>query len=345
LHRLDWENAFHHVMTRGMEKRTIFEEDLDLYLFVDRLQKCAIETGIHVFAWVLMPNHIHLLTKTGGVPLSTFMHKLLTGHASYYNRKYGRVGHLFQNRYRSILVQTEVYFHSLIRYIHLNPLKAGIVSDLADLNEYRWSGHFGLIHADVYAWQDTDAVLRDFAGDPANQIRSYTDFLMSIDEDISDLMFDEGSFIIGPAGLHTLANKSTISASASGNHRILGNRSFAESVLARLKCNRGTPIRDRESEHAIIDQLIQLIQMHWMVDKNSLLSGRRTRRSSRAREFLSYCLVDELGLSLTDAAGIQHLSSQGVDQALKRFRSEIKCNSIALKTLLEDVQAIIRQRA
>jgi len=93
------------------------------------------------YAWVLMPNHFHFLLRTGSIPLPTFMRRFLTAYSVYYNRRYERSGHLFQNRYRSIICEEDPYFTELVRYIHLNPVRGGIVKDLLDLERYPWSGH------------------------------------------------------------------------------------------------------------------------------------------------------------------------------------------------------------
>ena len=106
-----------------------------------RLSELIPETKIECFAWAILDNHAHFLLRTGSVPVSVFMSRLLTGYAGWLQQKYRRHGQLFQNRYKSILCQEDPYLKELVRYIHLNPLRAGLVTTLKELDAYPWSGH------------------------------------------------------------------------------------------------------------------------------------------------------------------------------------------------------------
>jgi len=99
------------------------------------------ESKTPCFAWALIPNHAHFLLRTGTVPIATVMRRLLTGYAVSFNRRHRRHGHLFQNRYKSILCEEDPYLLELVRYIHLNPLRAGIVEELKKLEAYPYCGH------------------------------------------------------------------------------------------------------------------------------------------------------------------------------------------------------------
>ena len=131
-------------MARGLERRAIFRDDRDRQAFVDRLATLARATQTRVFAWALLPNHAHLLVRTGRRPLPRSMRALLTGYAGAFNRRHKRVGHLFQNRYKSIVVEEEPYLLELVRYLHLNPVRATGVPDLRALDRYPWTGHSAL---------------------------------------------------------------------------------------------------------------------------------------------------------------------------------------------------------
>jgi REP element-mobilizing transposase RayT len=117
-------------MVRGSERRAIFRDDRDRTDFVTRVAALAEAGTLTVYAWALLPNHAHLLVRTGSRPLARSMRRLLTGYAGAFNRRHKRVGHLFQNRYKSIVVEEERYLLELVRYLHLNPLRAGVVPDL-----------------------------------------------------------------------------------------------------------------------------------------------------------------------------------------------------------------------
>jgi putative transposase len=124
--RIDAPGALHHVIARGIARREIFLADADRDDFLKRLADILMESKTACYAWVLIPNHLHLLLRTGTTPLSSVMKRVLTGYAVGFNRRHNRQGHLFQNRYKSILCQEEPYLLELVRYIHLNPLRAGL---------------------------------------------------------------------------------------------------------------------------------------------------------------------------------------------------------------------------
>ena len=109
---------------RGLERRWIFNDEEDKRDFLARLSDGLDVTASHCLAWAVMSNHYHLLIQVNTTPLSKLMRSLLGGYAGHYNRRHRRVGYVFQNRYKSILCDEETYFLALVRYIHLNPLKA-----------------------------------------------------------------------------------------------------------------------------------------------------------------------------------------------------------------------------
>ena len=128
--RIDFPGALHHIMVRGIERRKIFSDTKDKQSFINRLGTVLSDTGTNCFAFALMDNHFHLLLQTGGNSISRVMQSLLTGYAVNYNNRKNRTGKLYQNRFKSILCDKEEYLLQLIRYIHLNPIKAGLVKIL-----------------------------------------------------------------------------------------------------------------------------------------------------------------------------------------------------------------------
>jgi len=157
--RLDAPTALHHVMVRGLERRAIFPDAPDRADFDTRLAAGAEHGALSVYAWALLPNHAHLLVRTGNRPLARSMRSLLTGYAGAFNRRHKRAGHLFQNRYKSIVVEAEPYLLELVRYLHLNPFRAHVVATLAALERYPWTGHSALLGTVPRAWQDTGTIL------------------------------------------------------------------------------------------------------------------------------------------------------------------------------------------
>lgn len=177
LARMDAPGVLHHVMIRGIERREIFRDNQDRDDLLNRLAALLPETQTACYAWALIPNHAHFLFRTGGTPLSSLMRRLLTGYAVTFNRRHRRHGQLLQNRYKSIVCQEDVYSQELVCYIHLNPVRAGLVCDLGKLNRYPYRGHSALMGVIERSWQTVDHVLRYFGKTVAEGRRAYFDYL------------------------------------------------------------------------------------------------------------------------------------------------------------------------
>ena len=134
--RLDTPGLLHHIIIRGIERRKIFNDNKDREDFINRLSVLLPKTKTKCYAWAFITNHAHFLFRSGTAGISTLMRRLLTGYAVSYNRRHKRHGPLFQNRYKSIICQEDAYLQELVRYIHLNPLRAKIVDDLKVLDRY-----------------------------------------------------------------------------------------------------------------------------------------------------------------------------------------------------------------
>lgn len=130
--------GIYHVVMRGINKQRIFEDDEDNQKYLDTIKKCKETSGYEVYAYCLMSNHIHLLMKEGKEDLGVAFGRIGASYVYWYNWKYSRRGHLFQDRYKSEAVETDRYFLVAMRYIHQNPLKAGIVKEIHD---YPWSSY------------------------------------------------------------------------------------------------------------------------------------------------------------------------------------------------------------
>jgi len=125
-----------------------------------------------------MANHFHLLLQSDKGRLPSFMHCLLTGYSKVFNDRHGRVGHLFQNRYKSPVVEKSGYFRDVVRYIHLNPFRSGIVLSIEQLEEYPWTGHRRIIHGGAPEWQDTSLLQTEFHDhDREGWVRNYRMFM------------------------------------------------------------------------------------------------------------------------------------------------------------------------
>jgi putative transposase len=160
-----------------LKKIKIFRSKNDREDFIRRIEELCTQEAWIVYAWALLSNHFHLLVRTENQPLSTNMRRLLTGYVINFNHRHKRYGHLFQNRYKSIICEDDPYLLELTRYIHLNPLRAGIVTNIQELDIYPWSGHSAIIGKLKREWQDSDTILAYFGRSKREAIVDYNRFV------------------------------------------------------------------------------------------------------------------------------------------------------------------------
>jgi len=157
--RIELEGGLYHLITRGNNRRRIFGDVHDYHEMLKLIADTKTKLPFYLYAYCLMPNHVHLLAERQQDAISRIMQRVLTRYSRYYNRKNGRVGHLFQKRYKAILCQSDQYLAELIRYIHLNPVRAKIVSNPA---AFRYSSHRAYVGMEKSSLVDMDPVLRHF---------------------------------------------------------------------------------------------------------------------------------------------------------------------------------------
>lgn len=173
--RLQYEGAFYHVISRGNRQQPIFHQKADYRRFLDRLRIEVERYHFHLYAYVLMPNHFHLLLEQEDLPLSRFMQVLLTSHARWHNLRYQQNGHLFQGRYRALLCDKESYLLELTRYIHLNPVRAKIVKQP---EAYPWSSYRAYLGREAGKALETGLVLGILDKREARARRQYEWFVL-----------------------------------------------------------------------------------------------------------------------------------------------------------------------
>jgi len=171
--RMEFPGAFYHIIVRGNQRQDIFVEDQDRVEYLRRLKHYKKECGFILYAFVLMTNHFHLLIETRNYPISKIMQLINLTYTQYFNKKYGKVGHLFQGRYKSFLCDRDEYLLSLVRYIHLNPVRAKLVKEP---QEYRWSSYNSYL-TEAKDLIDTDRVLRVFSERVSHARIRYRDFI------------------------------------------------------------------------------------------------------------------------------------------------------------------------
>jgi putative transposase len=325
--RIDAPGALQHIIVRGIERKAIFKHHKDYGDFLTRLGNIVTQTQTSCFAWALMTNHVHLLLRTALVPISTIMRRLLTGYAQQFNRRHRRHGHLFQNRYKSFLCQEEPYLLELVRYIHLNPLRAGLVKDTKSLATYWRCGHSALMGKCQYEWQDTDYVLGLFGKTVGSARRAYSAF---VNKGVGQ---GERPDLVGGGLIRSLGGWSALKALRSsglrimGDERILGNSDFVESVLHRANetYEKQTPAMARGLD---LDSLMDAVLKHLKLDRDVVTSSSRQRTVARARGIICCIAVDQLTISGRQVARKLHLSPSAVSKLAARGRMDGLVNSI-----------------
>jgi len=274
--RIDYPGLTHHVMARTFHDLFLFKDDHDRSFYLSMLSHRINEVGFLCYAWALMNTHVHLLVKTSEKPLWKLMKPLNADYARYYNGKYERRGPLFIDRYKSIATQDQAYLEQLLRYIHLNPLRAGVCKNLDQLGKYRWTGHPALLGLQTNDFQETHAVLRRFGRTPDLARRNYLDFLIqAIEAQEPDPFLDTVR-----AGN---ANKKDRNAP---ERWVIGDPEFQKSVLQRDRTNRLTLARYKK-EGLTLDGLATVIAKKTGVRKDLIL--RRSKRTMHADARMILC--------------------------------------------------------
>jgi putative transposase len=312
--RLDVPDVLQHVMARGIEGRDIFRDKKDREAFLKRLSDLVTKGNIQLLAWCLMPNHFHLLLRTHGMSLATMMRRLMTGYAVWHNRRHDRKGHLFQNRYKSIVVEDDPYFLELVRYIHLNPVRANILDSVSRLDRYPYAGHSVLMGHQKFKGQDVDWVLGCFGRRMGSARRRYREFVAAGFHQGPREDLRGGGLVRSAGGREQLASRSR-DEWEKGDERILGSGNFVEEILK----SGNLPRERRRSDIAgILDGVIT----ERRVTSEQVLSRSRDRKISQARRVFFLRAHEEGGASITELGKLCGISHSAVKQSIEKARLE-----------------------
>ncbi|SDE00302.1 hypothetical protein SPACI_055620 [Sporomusa acidovorans DSM 3132] len=175
-------SGIYHIMIRGINRQTIFEDDEDRIKFIDTVKNYKQKCGFNIFAYCLMDNHVHLILKENDEPIEKLMKRIGVSYVYWYNLKYKRTGHLFQDRYKSQVIEDDSYLLSVIRYIHQNPIKANITTSMG---KYPWSSYAEYIgHPTI---TDINFVLEIFSSNPKKARELFAEYMDENGEDILEL--------------------------------------------------------------------------------------------------------------------------------------------------------------
>ena len=317
--RLDAPGTLHHVIIRGIEKRKIADDDKDRSEFVNRMGGLSIDLNTPIYAWSLMTNHAHILLKSGPSGLPEFMRKLLTGYAINYNKRHRRPGHLFQNRYKSIVCEEDTYFKELVRYIHLNPLRAGLVDRLSKLDWYKWSGHSVVLGRRKNHWQDRNYVLTWFGSTEREAKQYYRGFVGK------GIVIGRQPQLVGGGLIRSLGGWSQVKAirrigeKEASDERILGSGQFVEQIVRETDISSKYRYTDLDRKQKAKEVISNLCKKQG-ISVEALQAGSRRSDISKVRAELSYTLVDELGLTLAEVARLLGVTTSAVTRAIKRIK-------------------------
>lgn len=314
--RIDYPELVQHVIIRGIERGKIFLDDRDRQSFLDRFSHLLERTDIRCLAWALLNNHAHFLLRTGqACSLSRFMRRLLTGHATFFNLRHGRSGHLFQNRYKSIVCEEEPYLLELVRYIHLNPLRAGLVSDMDGLDCYPWCGHGILLGQRTLQGQVSEEILGRFATRMPEARQLYRTFVADgIPQGKRDDLRGGGSMRSrqGSDGQEEENGRLT-------DQRVLGSEDFVQWIL---HCVEEPPAPAALS----LAELLQRVAHFYDIPVEKLRLRKRSHSVSEARSVFCYFAVRELGASGELVGKMLHISRAAVSFAANRGETVVAEN-------------------
>jgi len=328
--RLDAPGVLHHIMIRGIERRKIFINDGDREDFLERLSKLLPRTETVCYAWGFIPNHAHFLFRTGLAPLATVMRRVLTGYAVSFNRRHKRRGQLFQNRYKSIVCQEDAYLKELVRYIHLNPVRAGIVPGIKELNKYPYCGHSALVGKKERPWQDVTYVLGCFDRTAGQAKKAYLRFMEKGIAQGRRKDLTGGGLIRSVGGWAEVKQlKRQGHQHVMSDERILGDSAFVENLLSQTdeQYERRYELK-RQGYDA--DRLAKRVAEIYDMDPREVLSRGKQQQKVRARSLFCFWAVRELGISLRELAKRLELSPPAVGYSVERGEAIARQNGYRL---------------
>jgi len=284
--RIEYPGAFYHVTARGNEKKDIFKSRKDREKFLSYLESATQRYGAVIHAYCLMSNHYHLLLETPQSNLSQIMKHINSSYTTYFNIKRKRAGHLLQGRFKAILVEADAYATELSRYIHLNPVRAGIVEKP---EEYPWMSYHGYTEdAAAPAWLTTGFILGYFDKKEAAARKEYRLF-------VHDLIKREYSSPL----------QETVAST------ILGSAEFVSEIqerhLINKKVDRDLPALRELTRRPSLDEIVQAVRK---------VFPENDRLATKAGIFLCHRFS---GVKLKEIGELFRLTESGVTRASKRF--------------------------
>ena len=311
--RLDTPGALHHVMGRGIDGIKIFRNKNDREDFLSRLETLCERKALSIYAWALMDNHFHLLIRTGKYSLSDSMRKLLTGYVVNYNRRYKRYGHLFQNRYKSILCEDDPYLLELTRYIHLNPLRAGVVKDMRELRRYEQCGHSAIVGTINRPWQDRETILAYFGKKHKSATEKYEKFVEDGIKTGNRFDLVGGGLIRSLGGWSQVLSLKRAGSKIYSDERILGGSDFVKNAIKDAEKKEKETLRLNQKISDLVSLAGKICKGEG-VEISDLCSGIRKKDVVRSRRIFCQLSVKRMGYSGAEIARFLGITTSGVNR-------------------------------
>lgn len=305
-------------MVRGVAGFAILPDDVDKFVFLKRARKPFDGDALTCLVWALMTNHGHLVSRTGGTDLSAGMHQLNTEYGSYFNRRHRRQGHVFQNRFKSLLIEEETYLLRAVRYVLLNPIKGDLVRDLDELADYPWTSFPALMGRSADRLGDVEFTLRLFADRQDVARRELRDWLL-------DGLANPDPFerlIEMPTGRPPKELEEELHAALIGDRDsyAVGNSRFISTILSAANAPRAAR-RPFVPQGWDLDGLLSRVCTELTVNEADLRLGRRYASVSKARAAVAWIGTAYLGVSHTDLALELGVSRPAISKALARGKA------------------------
>jgi REP element-mobilizing transposase RayT len=309
--RLDGPGALHHVWTRGVDRCDIYLDDADRRRFLATVALVLKEGRGRCLAWALMSNHYHLLVETGRAPLSRVMQRVNQRHAWWFNRRHARTGHLFEGPFGSDRVGDDEHLATLVSYIHLNPVRAGIVPDVAALASYPWTGHAALMGRTPQPFHDADRALAAFGDTRRSARRGVRECVAAVHS--RGMQFD------GDAGAVAFDSGVQSRDRAYGVRRVRGRWRFIDRVTRDMEARDVRHARFRRAGWTADAVAVRAAQrLGARID--DVREGRRTSAETRARAVAAYLAWRCVGATQVDIGRALGVTGAAVSASIDRGR-------------------------
>jgi putative transposase len=340
--RMDAPGALHHIIIRGIDRRLIFTDDRDREDFLKRLSDLLTDSQTPCYAWALMSNHAHLLLRTGRLAIAAIMQRLLTGYAVSFNRRHRRHGHLFQNRYKSILCQEDQYLRQLVAYIHLNPLRARIVEDTAALREYPFTGHSALMGRVARPWQATQYVLGFFGRSVSEARRNLQQHVVQWSSKGRCHELTGGGLVRSAGGWRALKEAYRDRVRRVGDERLLGSSEFVASTLKQAGEHYERRMR-LQSAGIGLEELIGGVCRYFGIAEKELTRPTRRTAIAKVRGLIGLMATRELSIPGSVVARRFKQDRSAVSRAAQRVDNDPEL-TVAATSIMEQLKRETKQR-